>query len=79
MELAQRGQGMARRSLTDKGVEAITPRAKMYSYSDPALPSFHVRVMPSGVKSFVAVAKDPRGKQIWTTIGKTSGAKRDEA
>ena len=47
MELAQRGQGMARRSLADKGVEAFRPRAKMYSCPDPALPSFHVRVIPS--------------------------------
>ena len=34
---------MTRRSLTDKGVEAIKPRAKMYFYPDPALPSFYVR------------------------------------
>ena len=28
--------------------------------------------MPSGVKSFACVAKDKRGKQKWTTIGKTT-------
>jgi len=63
---------MARRSLTDGSVEALKSRDKMYSHPDPALPSFYVRVMPSGVKSYCAVAKDPRGKQKWTTIGKTS-------
>jgi hypothetical protein len=28
-----------------------------------------VRVQPSGAKSFVTVARDPYGTQIWTTIG----------
>src|SRR4029077_3781517 len=32
----------------------------------------YVRVSPSGTKSFVAVARDPSGKQIWTTIGNTA-------
>lgn len=28
--------------------------------------------MPSGSKSFAAVAHDPNGKQVWTTIGNAS-------
>ena len=59
---------MARKTLTDKGVAAIKPRAKTYTHSDPMLPGHYVRVTPTGSKSYVAVARDPRGKQIWTTI-----------
>jgi len=59
---------MARKTLTDKGVAAIKPRAKTYTHSDPMLPGHYVRVTPTGSKSFVAVARDPRGKQVWTTI-----------
>jgi integrase len=35
--------------------------------------------MPSGAKSYCAVAKDPRGKQVWTTIGKTADISLDAA
>ena len=70
---------MARRSLTDGSVEALKPRDKMYSHPDPALPSFYIRVMPSGVKSYCAVAKDPRGKQVWTTLGKTTEINIEQA
>jgi integrase len=59
---------MARKTLTDKSVAAIKPRAKTYTHSDPMLPGHYVRVTPSGSKSYVAVARDPRGKQVWTTI-----------
>ena len=62
---------MGRRGLTDNTVAALKPRAKAYAHPDPALPSFYVRVMPSGVKSYCAVAKDPLGNQKWKTIGKT--------
>jgi integrase len=58
-----------RKSLSDKGVAALRPRADRYAYPDPELRGHYVRVQPSGVKSFVAVARHPAGKQIWTTIG----------
>ena len=57
------------RNLTDKGVAALKAQAKAYSIPDPQLPGHMVRVQPTGNKSFVAVTRDPRGKQIWTTIG----------
>jgi Arm DNA-binding domain len=38
-----------------------------------------VRVTPNGAKSFVAVARDPRGKQVWHTIGSTDVFKLDDA
>jgi integrase len=60
---------MARKTLTDKGVVALKPRAAMYAHADPYLPGHYVRIMPSGTKSFVVIARDPRGKQIWSTIG----------
>jgi integrase len=60
-----------RKSLSDLGVAALKPRAKHFAYPDPELRGHYVRVQPSGSKSFVAVARDPAGKQIWATIGPT--------
>ena len=60
---------MARRTLTDRGVAALKPKAKLYNFADPQLPAHYIRVMPSGRKSYVVVARDPNGKQIWQTIG----------
>jgi integrase len=60
---------MARKSLSDVGVAALKPRASRFAYADPELAGHYVRVQTSGAKSFCAVARDPSGKQIWTTIG----------
>jgi integrase len=60
-----------RKTLTDKGVAAMKPRAKRYAVSDPELRGHWVRVQPSGTKSFYAVTRRPDGKQIWTEIGPT--------
>jgi integrase len=46
---------------------------------DPKLAGHYVRVTPKGAKSFVAVARDPRGKQIWHTIGSCSLFRLQEA
>jgi integrase len=43
------------------------------------LPGHFIRVQPTGVKAFVAVTRDPQGKQVWTTIGRTTVLKIDEA
>ena len=59
---------MARKSLTDKGIAALKPRAVRYSFPDPQLASHYVRVTPNGAKSFCCVARDPGGKQVWSTI-----------
>ena len=48
-----------RKTLTDKGVAALKPRAARYAEPDPQLRGHYVRVQPSGAKSFVAVARDP--------------------
>ena len=60
-----------RKSLSDLGVAALKPRASRYAEPDPELRGHYVRVHPSGAKSFVAVARDPNGKQVWATIGAT--------
>jgi integrase len=60
---------MARKSLTDKGIAALKPRAARYAFPDPQLASHYVRITPNGAKSYACVARNPDGKQIWTTIG----------
>jgi integrase len=70
---------MARKTLTDKSVAALKPRDKLYAQPDPQLPGHYIRVSPTGGKSFVAVTRDPNGKQVWTTIGKAHLIGIDEA
>ena len=60
-----------RKTLSDKGVSALKPRASRYAYPDPQLAGHYVRITPNGAKSFAAVTRDPDGKQIWTTLGPT--------
>lgn len=68
-----------RKTLTDKGVEALKPRASRYAFPDPELRGHYVRVQPSGVKAFVTVARAPSGKQVWTTLGTVDVLGVDEA
>jgi integrase len=56
-----------RQVLTDAGVKALSPRPS--PYPDPDLPGHYIRVRPTGIKTFVAVARASSGKQIWHTIG----------
>jgi len=42
-----------RKTLSDKGVAALNPRAARYALPDPELRGHYVRVQPSGAKSFV--------------------------
>jgi integrase len=60
-----------RKTLTDKGILALKPRTSRYAFPDPELRGHYVRVQPSGAKTFVTVAREPTGKQIWSTIGAT--------
>lgn len=68
-----------RKTLSDNGVTALKPRAKRYAYPDPELRGHYIRVQTSGAKSYVAVARDPSGKQVWATVGDASLIKIDEA
>jgi len=68
-----------RKTLSDKGVAALKPRAERYAMPDPELTGHYVRVQPSGTKAFVAVARSPAGKQVWTNIGAADVMAIDEA
>src|SRR5262245_27745291 len=68
-----------RKTLTDKGIAALKARASRYAFPDPEVRGHYVRVQPSGAKSFVTVARDPAGRQVWTTIGATDVLKIDAA
>ena len=60
------------RNLTDKGVAKLEVKPRVYLSPDPQLPGHYVRVMPSGNKSYIAIARDPKGQQVWKTLGKTA-------
>src|SRR5215211_5808086 len=69
-----------RKTLTDKAVAKLPPRAKTYHHPDPELRGFYVRVQPSGTKTFAAIARNPvTRKQDWTTIGAADTLSIDEA
>jgi len=70
---------MARKTLTDLQVAKLKPGAKRITLSDPECRGHYVRVTPKGAKSYVAVARDPGGKQVWATIGSTDYFTIDEA
>lgn len=60
-----------RRRLDDKQIARLKVRPKRYTMPDPELLGGFIRVQPSGSKSYVAVTRDPFGKQVWTTVGST--------
>jgi hypothetical protein len=60
-----------RKTLTDKGVAALKPRAARFAYPDPELRGLWIRVQPSGAKSYATVTRGPDGKQQWSTLGST--------
>src|SRR4051812_40920418 len=68
-----------RKSLSDTGVAALKPRAARYAEPDPELRGHYVRVAPTGAKTFATVARDPTGRQVWTTIGPADVLSIDEA
>ena len=63
---------MPRRTWSDAVVAKLKPSDKVYLEADPGLPGHYVRVQPGGAKSFVAMARDPRGKQRWITVSPTA-------
>ncbi len=63
---------MAKRNrLTDAMILKLKPEAKRLTMPDPELLGHYIRVTPKGAKSYVAVARTPGGKQVWTTLGST--------
>ena len=67
-----------RKTLSDKGVAVLKPRSTAYAYPDPELRGHYIRVQGES-KTFVAVTRDPNGKQIWHKIGNTDVLKIDES
>src|SRR4029453_15958264 len=76
--VSQGVSAMPRRTLTDKSIAALKV-AKRVTIPDTKVAGLYVRVTPSGAKTFVAVARDPNGKQVWHTIGSTAEYTLDEA
>jgi integrase len=68
-----------RKRLTDLQVASLPVRSTAYFHADPEMTGHYVRVTPGGARSFCAVARDPRGRQIWSTIGSAEILKIDEA
>ena len=57
------------RNLTDKGVAALKPKKSIYHQRAPLIPGHFIRVWPTGSKQFVAMTRNPNGKQVWNTLG----------
>jgi integrase len=68
-----------RKTLSDKGVAALKPRAKRYTLPDPELRGHYVRVLPTGTKTYYAVTRNPSGKQVWMENGDVDAVSIDAA
>jgi integrase len=68
-----------RQTLDDAGVLALKVKPKRYAHPDPEQRGHYIRIQPSGAKTFVVVARNLEGKQIWTTIGEVGLISIDEA
>jgi integrase len=68
-----------RPTLTDKMVAALPKKRKRYVTPDPEQRGHYVRVPTEGPNVFVAVARDPYGKQVWTTLDSADMLTVDEA
>jgi integrase len=71
-----------RRGLTDKQVAALPRKEGRYTYSDPELRGHYLRIPARSSRApiaFAAVARDPSGKQIWTTVGTADAIGIDQA
>src|SRR6478672_1699008 len=60
-----------RKQITDADIAKLPVKKKRYPVPDSDQRGLYIRVMPSGVKSFAAVAVGVDGKQVWHTIGRT--------
>src|SRR5687767_9133781 len=61
---------MARRKvLNDEQIAKLPSRSS--AYPDPEMAGHYIRVRSTGKRVFCVVTRDPRGKQVWHTIGGT--------
>lgn len=58
--------------LTDARVKALRPSGSLYRVWDLVVPGFHVRVYPSGSKTFAVQFQRPGGAKVQATLGKTT-------
>jgi integrase len=63
---------MTRVVRTDNGVAKLKPRPKAYIVPVADVPGLFVRVLPTGGKSFLVIAKAPNGKQVWKKLDNTA-------
>jgi integrase len=70
---------MARKSLSDRQIAKLERRPNRYSLPDPSQPGLVLRVPKEGPVSFCAVARKPKGAQLWHTVGTTATIGIDEA
>jgi Arm DNA-binding domain len=68
-----------RRKFTDQNVFDLKPRAERYLCPDPLTTNLYIRVQPSGIKSFIVMAREPTGKQRWVTLGRANNITISEA
>ena len=71
-----------RRTLTDKQVAALPRKEKRYTLPDPEQLGHYLRVPARTSRApiaYAAVARDPSGKQIWTTVGTADAMGIDQA
>jgi integrase len=66
--ISQPARRQRRKTMTDRMVAALPKRRKRYPVPDPELGGHYIRVMPTGANVYVAVARDPYGKQVWAKI-----------
>src|SRR5215831_16203760 len=71
-----------RRTLTDNQIAALRRGDKRYALPDPELLGHYLRIPARASRasiSFAAVARDPKGKQIWVTLGAAGSLKIEQA
>lgn len=54
---------MAKTNLTDRGLKALRPGPQAYDVHDSIVPGMSVRVMPSGVKTFILIGRFGEGRR----------------
>jgi integrase len=71
-----------RKGLTDRQISTLPRQTKRTIIADPEQRGLYLRIPPAATNApitFSAIARDPRGKQIWTTIGTTADTNIDQA
>jgi len=58
--------------LTERSVADLKATGADYKAFDTVLPGFHVRVLPSGVRSYAVFYRNADGKQRTVSLGRTN-------